>query len=48
MTHMAVERWGRAWLERGDAECRFLSPVYDGKTVDVTAAADGDALAIEV
>ena len=48
MTHMAVARWGRAWLEHGDAECRFLSPVYDGKIVDVTAAALGDALAIEV
>jgi hypothetical protein len=48
MMHMAVARWGRDWLERGSAECRFLSPVYDGKIVDVTAAADGDALAIQV
>jgi hypothetical protein len=48
MTHMALERWGRAWLERGSAECRFLSPVYDGKDVEITAAAEGDALAIRV
>lgn len=48
MTHMAIERWGRDWLERGGAECRFLSPVYDGKIVDVTAAAEGEALAIQV
>lgn len=48
MTHMALERWGRAWLEHGSAECRFLSPVYDGKIVEVTAAVDGDALAIRV
>ena len=48
MTHMAIERWGRDWLERGAAECRFLSPVYDGKIVDVTATAEGDALAIQV
>ena len=48
MTHMAIERWGRAWLEQGDAECRFLSPVYDGKEVEVTATAEGDALAIQV
>jgi acyl dehydratase len=48
MTHMAIERWGRDWLERGAAECRFLSPVYDGKNVDVTATADGDTLAIRV
>jgi hypothetical protein len=48
MTHMAIERWGRDWLEGGAAESRFLSPVYDGKIVDITAAADGDALAIRV
>jgi hypothetical protein len=48
MTHMALERWGKTWLERGGAECRFLSPVYDGKIVEVTAANDGDALAIRV
>jgi hypothetical protein len=48
MTHLAIERWGSTWLDRGNAECRFLSPVYDGKIVDVTAAAEGDALAIRV
>jgi hypothetical protein len=48
MTHMAIERWGSTWLESGEAECRFLSPVYDGKIVDVSAAAEGDALIIRV
>ena len=38
MTHLPVQRWGRAWLERGTAECRFLKPVYDGDTAIVTAA----------
>jgi acyl dehydratase len=49
MTHAAVERWGRAWLEHGSAECRFIRPVYDGQQVTVTAkAADGGLdLAIE-
>ena len=37
MTHLPVQRWGRAWLERGTAECRFLKPVYDGDTAVVTA-----------
>ena len=32
-----VERWGRAWLERGRMECRFLKPVYDGRIAVVTA-----------
>ena len=42
MTHLPVMRWGRAWLERGSAECRFFKPVYDGDEVTVTATeADG-------
>jgi acyl dehydratase len=46
MAHMPVARWGRAWLERGMAECKFRKPVYDGARVRVTAAADGDTLAL--
>jgi acyl dehydratase len=42
MTHLPVQRWGRAWLERGTAECRLRKPVYDGDTAIVTAA-DGTA-----
>jgi acyl dehydratase len=38
MTQLPVRRWGRAWLERGTAECRLLKPVYDGDTAIVTAA----------
>src|SRR6202158_5791999 len=38
LTHLPVQRWGRAWLERGTAECRFLKPVYDGDTAIVIAA----------
>jgi acyl dehydratase len=38
MTHLPVQRWGRAWLERGTGECRFLKPVYDGDIAKVTAA----------
>jgi hypothetical protein len=49
MTHLPMQRWGRAWLERGNAECRFLKPVYDGDTAVVTAveAAAGLELRIE-
>ena len=46
MAHMPVARWGRAWLERGVAECKFRKPVYDGARVRVTAAEDGDTLAL--
>ena len=45
MTHPAVARWGRAWLERGTATCRFAQPVYDGDPATVTAAETPDGLA---
>lgn len=46
MSHLPVARWGRDWLERGTAECRFLKPVYDGSSVTVSATETGGALAI--
>jgi hypothetical protein len=48
MTHLPVERWGRAWLERGTAECRFMKPVYDGDRVTVTATEAGGSLDIKL
>lgn len=48
MTHLPVARWGRAWIERGCAECRFGKPVYDGHIATVTAVETGDRLTIEV
>ena len=32
MMHMPVAKWGRAFLERGLIEARFVKPVYDGET----------------
>jgi acyl dehydratase len=48
MTHLAIERWGQGWLERGGAGCRFQSPVYDGKIVEISATNVIDAMAIRV
>ena len=48
MTHLPVVRWGRAWLERGAAECRFFKPVYDGDATIVTATEQDGALEITV
>jgi acyl dehydratase len=48
MTHLPVTRWGRAWLERGTAECRFFKPVYDGDNATVTASVSNGALDISV
>src|SRR5205814_1435462 len=48
MTHLPVARWGRAWLERGTAECRFFKPVYDGEEAVVSATETADGLDITV
>ncbi len=47
-THLAVEKWGRAWLERGTMDCRFQKPVYDGAKATATGALEGDAIALKV
>jgi acyl dehydratase len=44
MAHMPVARWGRAWLESGHMDCRFLKPVYDGAVARVTATEEGDEI----
>jgi acyl dehydratase len=48
ITHPAVLRWGRSWLEHGSAECRFFKPVYDGDIATVTATDNDGALDITV
>lgn len=48
MMHLPVARWGRAFLERGTAECRFANPVYDGEIAEVAGRDDGGAMSIEV
>jgi hypothetical protein len=48
MMHMPVAKWGRAFLEHGLIEARFVKPVYDGETAEVSAVEDGGALTIEV
>lgn len=48
MMHLPVARWGRAFLDRGLIEARFVKPVYDGETVEVRAMESDSSLAIEV
>ena len=48
MMHLPVAKWGRAFLERGLIEARFVKPVYDGETADVTGEDRDGVLAIEV
>jgi acyl dehydratase len=48
MMHLPVSTWGRAFLERGLIEARFVKPVYDGETVEVTAAENDGVLSLRV
>jgi hypothetical protein len=48
MMHLPVARWGRAFLERGLIEARFVKPVYDGEIANLTATESYGVLTIEV
>lgn len=48
MSHMPVAKWGRAFLERGLMDGRFIKPVYDDEMAIVTAEETGAGLAIKV
>lgn len=48
MSHLPVQRWGRAWLERGNGEARFAKPVYEGDIAEITALDDADGMSLRV
>jgi acyl dehydratase len=48
MMHLPVAKWGRAFLERGLIEARFLKPVYDGETADIAGEEKDGVLTIAV
>ena len=48
MSHMPVQRWGRAWLERGTGEARFGKPVYEGDIAEITAVEDATGMSLQV
>jgi acyl dehydratase len=48
MMHPPVAKWGRAFLERGLIEARFVKPVYDGEIAEVSAVDEAGGLTIEV
>jgi acyl dehydratase len=48
MMHQPVAKWGRAFLERGLIDARFLKPVYDGEMAELTAEESNGVLSIEV
>jgi acyl dehydratase len=48
MMHLPVAKWGRAFLERGLIEARFVKPVYDGETATVSGEQSEEGISIEV
>src|SRR5271156_5808909 len=48
MVHLPVAKWGRAFLERGLIEARFVKPVYDGEIANVSSAESNGVLSLEV
>jgi acyl dehydratase len=48
MMHLPVAKWGRAFLERGLIEARFVKPVYDGEIADLRGEESNGVLSIEV
>jgi acyl dehydratase len=48
MSHQPLQRWGRAWLERGTGEAKFAKPVYDNEIAEVIATEDADGLSLTV
>jgi acyl dehydratase len=48
MMHLPVAKWGRAFLERGLIEARFVKPVYDGEIAEVTGEEKDGVLSIAV
>jgi acyl dehydratase len=48
MLHMPVAKWGRAFLERGLVEARFIQPVYDGQITDIKGNEKDGVISLEV
>ncbi len=48
MTHVPLQHWGRAWLERGTGEAKFGKPVYENAIAEVTAIEDANGLELTV
>jgi acyl dehydratase len=48
MIHSPVAKWGRAFLERGLIEARFVKPVYDGESAEVAGVESEGVLTLTV
>jgi acyl dehydratase len=48
LTHLPVRRWGVEWLRGGTMSARFVTPVYDGDAVTVTAWGGGHGAGLDL
>jgi hypothetical protein len=48
MMHQPIAKWGRAFLERGLIDARFLKPVYDGEMAEIRSSEQDGVLTLEV
>ena len=48
LAHMPMAEWGKDWLASGFMQARFLKPVYDGDAATVSAASEGEGLALSI
>ena len=48
MSHVPLQVWGRAFLERGEMDGRFIKPIYDGEMATVTATDANGGLDIQI
>jgi len=44
LAHAPMAKWGMDWLRGGQMRARFLKPVYDGDTAEVSATDTADGL----
>ena len=48
MSNVCVQRWGKAWLEHGQLDCRFGKPLYDGHTAEVSGVGEGNEITLKL
>jgi acyl dehydratase len=48
MAHLPLARWGRAFLERGCMEGRFIKPIYDGEPAIANGVESDDGLDLRI
>src|SRR3981189_1200676 len=48
MMHLPVAKWGHGFLEGGLIAARFVKPVYDGETAEVTGEESDGVLSLQV